>query len=100
MPEFLARSFIPVAFLMAKIIYGYTATDPVDLVRDVTCPILFIHGAVDDSVPLIDVQKLYHAGDNPSNRLWVIDGADHTRAYKTSPSNYVDKVTSFFESLP
>lgn len=99
-PEFLVRSFIPGVFLMAKIIYGYTAANPVDRVRDVTCPIFFIHGAIDRSVPLTDVQKLYHAGSNLSNRLWVVAGADHTQAYRTNPTGYVEKVTSFFGSLP
>jgi len=99
-PQFIARSFTPGIFLMAKIIYGYKAVSPVDRVVDVTCPILFIHGKVDGSVPVTDVQQLYQAGNNPSNRLWVVDGADHTQAYKTNPTSYVDKVRSFFGSLP
>lgn len=99
-PQFIARSFTPGVFLMAKIIYGYKAVSPVERAGDVTCPILFIHGKVDGSVPVTDVHKLYHAGNSPSNRLWVVDGADHCQTYKTNPTRYVDEITSFFGSLP
>lgn len=68
--------------------------------EDVDYAIFFIHVATDTSIPLSDVQKLYHAESKPLNKLWVIDGADHTQAYKTNPEDYIDKITSFFENPP
>jgi len=99
LPELLVRSFTPGTFLMAKLIYGYNRVNPVDKVADVQCPILFIHGEIDESIPLTDAYELYQAGNNPSNAIWVVPNAGHCEGYKTDSVGYVEKVTTFLEGL-
>lgn len=97
LPELLARFLAPGVCLMAKVIYGYEVVNPVDRVADVSCPVLFIHGELDDSVPVTDAYKLYQASSNPANCLWVVANAGHCEGYKTDPTGYIDRVAAFFE---
>ena len=96
-PEPIVRFFTPGMYLMAKIIYGYSKVNPVDIVSDVKCPILFIHGEADALIPVENAYELYQASGNPLDELWVIPGVEHCRAYKTDPVAYINRVTSFFE---
>ncbi|GAJ20464.1 unnamed protein product, partial [marine sediment metagenome] len=57
LPKLLVEFFTPGIFLMAKIIYGYEKVEPVDIVADISCPILFIHGEADDWIPVEDVYE-------------------------------------------
>jgi len=95
-PSFLAQAFWPGMVLMARIIYGYKVVNPVEVVGDISYPVLFIHGESDSFVPPAHARMLYEASTNPNNELWVVAGADHCQAYKTDPASYIDKVTSFF----
>lgn len=94
-PKLLIRFFTPGIFLMTKIIYGYEKVNPVNIVSDVKCPILFIYGEADDLIPINDAYKLYEASNNALNELWVVPGATHCQAYRTDPIGYIDRVASF-----
>ncbi|GAI68101.1 unnamed protein product [marine sediment metagenome] len=80
---------------MARIIYGYKRVDPVDIVAEASCPILFIHGEADDLIPVNNAYELYEASDNPSDQVWIVLGATHCQAYNTNPVGYIDEVISF-----
>ena len=107
--EFKERSSFPSFFLnpvlfMIKIMYGvdFKAVKPYEAVPEIAPrPILFIHGALDDFVPIDHAYRLYEASDNPADELWIVPGADHVRAYRTAPEEYISRVTAFFnEYLP
>ena len=95
LPESLVQFFKPGVFLMARIIYGYKRVDPVDIVAEASCPILFIHGEADDLIPVNNAYELYEASDNPSDQVWIVPGATHCQAYNTNPVGYIDEVISF-----
>ena len=97
-PEFLLNSFISGVALAVKAIYGYHAVNPIDVVAEVTCPIFFIHEEYDDLISLEDTYQLFKASDNPANMLWEISGARHSEAYKTYPSEYVERVANFLST--
>jgi fermentation-respiration switch protein FrsA (DUF1100 family) len=104
-PEFAARTKAPRALLrpilfMVKIMYGVDFTDikPVEHLADIAPrPILFIHGEDDGMMNAEHARRLQQASANPDNELWIVSGAEHTRAYKTSPEEYMEKVTGFFD---
>jgi pimeloyl-ACP methyl ester carboxylesterase len=95
-PQLLLDAFMPGLAVAAKTIYGYEEVNPIDVVAEVSCPILFIHEEYDELVSLEDVSQLLEASTNPANTLWEVNGAKHSQAYKTLPSEYVEKVDEFF----
>lgn len=103
-PEFAARTKAPSALLrpilfMVKLMYGvdFTNIKPVEHIEDIAPrPVLFIHGEADEMMKVDHAQRLYEASDNPDNELWLVPGAEHTRAYKTAPEEYMERVTAFF----
>ncbi len=95
-PKFMLDFFIPGVLFMAKIIYGYELVNPVDVVADVAGPILFIHEEHDKSISLEETHQLFAKPGNPSNELWQVSHAEHSQAYRTDPSTYIEKVSSFF----
>jgi pimeloyl-ACP methyl ester carboxylesterase len=97
-PQFLPNFFIPGLILATKTIYGYDEVNPIDVVAEITCPILFIHEEDDELVSLEDVSHLFQASTNPANMLWEVNGTKHSEAYKTHPSEYVERINTFFAS--
>lgn len=95
-PGVIVRAFLPGIFLMAGIVYGYDRIDPIDVVKDVKCPILFIHEEADDLTSLEDAYSLYETSGNPEDEFWVVPDAEHCQGYNTDPEAYIDSVTSFF----
>jgi fermentation-respiration switch protein FrsA (DUF1100 family) len=103
--EFKERSAFPSFFLdpmlfMIKIMYGvdFKAVKPCEAVPEIAPrPILFIHGGEDDFIPIEHAHRLYEASENPADTLWIVPGADHVRAYRTAPEEYISRVTAFFD---
>jgi fermentation-respiration switch protein FrsA (DUF1100 family) len=68
---------------------------PVDFIGAITPrPVLFIHGAMDDFVPLEQLQMLAQAA--PRAEIWMVDDATHVGAYAKDPQGYLDRVARFF----
>lgn len=95
LPKLVAKFLTPGTFLMASIIYGYEKVDPVDIVADIKCPILFIHGEADNLIPESDSYQLYEASDNPLDQVWIVPAATHCQAYNTDPIGYIARVKTF-----
>jgi pimeloyl-ACP methyl ester carboxylesterase len=94
-PEFLAWMFIPGCFLMTKLIYGYELVNPIDVVGDIQCPILFIHEELDEFTSLEETERLYNAATNPANEIWEVKDSDHSQAFLNYPEEYTGKISSF-----
>lgn len=97
-PGFLMK---PVLF-MINIMYGvdFTAVKPVESVPEIAPrPILFIHGEEDDLIPLDHAHRLYEASQNPDDTLWIVPGTGHVKAFTTSQTDYINKITAFFDSV-
>ena len=60
-------------------------------------PIFFIHGELDETVPLEHAYRLQEASQNPENQLWVVPQTGHVRSYQTHPHEYISRVTTFFD---
>jgi len=90
--------FFPGVLLMTRVMYGYQAVNPVDVVADVACPILFIHEEQDSGISVEAVYELFEASGNPSDELWVTPNVEHSQAYKTFPLWYIEMVANFFDT--
>jgi len=94
-PELFVRAISPGVFNMARLLHGYNAMSPKDRIRDVNCPILFIHGGDDEDIPPSNSQELYDARGNPQDSLWIVPNAGHTYSYKSDPAGYMSRVEEF-----
>jgi fermentation-respiration switch protein FrsA (DUF1100 family) len=105
-PEFSKRTrfprfFLPPLLFMVKIMYGvdFSAIKPVEVVAEIAPrPVFFIHGELDDTVPLEHAYRLQEAADNPNSQMWVVPETAHVRAYITQPEEYINRVTTFFDA--
>jgi uncharacterized protein len=97
-PEFLVDFYYPGLFIMVKTFYGSVPVDPINIIPDINCPILFIHEEKDDLNTSAETNQLLKASKNPVDEIWEISGALHSEGYKTYPTQYVDKIDSFLKT--
>jgi len=50
--------------------------DLLECITEIKCPILFIHGSLDDRVPLSEMEAYFAKANEPKEKV-VIEGADH-----------------------
>lgn len=79
--------------------YGYNDVSTLNEVAKTKVPILFVHGEIDDFVPVWMSEKNYEAC-NSEKELLIVKGADHaesyytdTEAYETAVKNMIAKYT-------
>jgi pimeloyl-ACP methyl ester carboxylesterase len=97
-PHWIVECVASGTFIAAKLIYGYEKINPIDVVADINCPVLFIHGEADNRIPASDSEKLCLASTDPRSEVWIVPGAEHCQGYNTSPL-YVDNVASFLRGV-
>ncbi len=97
-PAVFVDIFLPGVRLGAFAFYRYREVDPLQVVGDIKAPIFFIHEQNDDLTTLADTQLLLDASNNPANTLWEISAALHSEGYKTSPAEYISRVSDFFNT--
>jgi fermentation-respiration switch protein FrsA (DUF1100 family) len=64
-------------------------------------PVLLIHGSADQYVPPSDQDQLdlaARAAPNAQVDFWRVPGAGHAASYHTEPTQYVDRVVTFFSA--
>lgn len=97
-------AFAPSALTMARILYGVDLFDarPVDsIARIAPRPLLLIHGAADDYVPVSNFQQLVAAATTPATArvsTWLVPKTRHAQAFKNTGAVYVARVTAFFDA--
>lgn len=58
-------------------------------------PVFFVHGAVDDFVPCEMTKQNYEACVS-DKKLFMVEGAAHTRSYHSDPQKYMEELSAFF----
>ena len=76
--------------------YGYKDVNTLEEVAKTKVPILFIHGDIDDFVPVWMTEKNYEAC-NSEKELLLVKGADHAEAYYTDTQAYENAVKKMIE---
>ena len=89
----MSRLFLPGMMFMGRVMYGVdlSSVRPLDAVKGVDCPILFIHGAQDMMVDPSNSARLYKAAGGRKD-LWMVPEARHAQGYNSRPEEYVDRV--------
>ncbi len=93
---FLKYPFTSLTKLLAKLILKIDATkiSPEKAIKQITAPILLIHGEKDSQIPVENSYRLHKA--NPKTELWIIEEADHGEAHYLRKEEYEKKVLDFF----
>jgi uncharacterized protein len=100
MPGWLASFFTPGGAFFSHLIYGYHRIDPIDIIHDVKCPILFLHEEKDAFTTWGETERLYDNATNPAKSIWEASGATHSQGYVTHPEEYIEVVDGFLSRLP
>lgn len=94
----------PGGLLAASIVYGidYGQARPAAVIADLAPrPVLLIHGALDRLAPPSNADQLYAAASSAPGAqvtLWKVAGASHAQAFHTAGTEYVNRVTAFFDA--
>ena len=90
---------IDVANFFNRVISGYDFKDasPIDAVKNVSVPMIFIHGANDDFVPTHMVNELFEACSSGHKELLIVEGAAHAESYPTDSESYEKLINSYAE---
>jgi pimeloyl-ACP methyl ester carboxylesterase len=97
----LPQIFIPAVTSSGKVLYGIDVQSnrPARALSVIgERPVLLIHGEQDDFIPVSNAYLLQKAAaDNPNFSLWVVPGADHTRAYHEQPGEFIRRMLGFYD---
>lgn len=70
--------------------------DPERAIGRLRCPVLIIHGALDQSIPVAHARALYAAAHEPK-ALWIIPEASHVTGINQAEQEYTRRVLDFLE---
>lgn len=90
---------LPLANAVLKVRDGYTIREvsPIDCVKNINNPVLFIHSKDDDYI-LCDMTKaLYEAKEN-NKQLFIAEHGAHACSYNENRQEYEDAVDQFLET--
>jgi len=93
-----ARVLTPFLVLQLKPRLGIdkTALRPIDHVRQLNSPKLFIAGSYDLHTTIEESERLYETASEPKE-FWVIQGAKHVDLHHAAPTEYESRVLEFFQ---
>lgn len=92
-----ARALRPLLTIQLKLRMGISADDlrPIDHVKELSAPKLFIAGAEDRHTTLEESEQLFDAASGPKE-FWVVEGAGHTDLHAVNKQEYERHILDFF----
>jgi uncharacterized protein len=72
----------------------FESLNPADWARGVSCGVFLIHGKLDKRIPHTHSEEILERLDT-DKELWLVEGAGHTKAFSSSPAEYVRRVRDF-----
>lgn len=78
--------------------YRFDEVSTVDVLKNATLPILFIHGSEDDFVPVEMTRRNYEICASNKKELLIVDGASHAESFYKNPELYEKTVMEFMRS--
>ena len=81
-------------------VYGFDIkqADSIKMVKNTKVPILYIHGAEDELVPVQNAYNLFGATPQNLRELMIVDDATHARSYAVAGVLYEKKISDFLKS--
>lgn len=94
LPSFPIMNFVDV---VSKIQTGESVSNatPIDYVKNINVPTLFIHGTEDKLVPYFMMQELYDKCQAPVKEMMTVEGVGHASSKNANPDEYFNRIFSF-----
>lgn len=99
LPGWAARAFLPGGTFWSWAIYHYHRIDPVNVIPEIQCPVLFLHEQFDEFTTMAETQRMFHESANPASDIFEIPGAKHSEGFHVHPAEYVNDVDGFLKKL-
>jgi len=89
-----------VTLTIAKAMHGieFKNRNPADWAERVTCPVFLIHGKSDETIPYKQSEQILERLDT-YKELWLVERTGHTKAFSSSPAEYVRRVVDFLNGI-
>jgi uncharacterized protein len=89
-----------VTFATAKSMHEieFESRNPADWAHGVTCAVFLIHGKSDKRIPHKHSEEILERLET-DKELWLVEGAGHTKAFSSSPAEYVRRVRDFLHRI-
>jgi fermentation-respiration switch protein FrsA (DUF1100 family) len=72
----------------------HTRMDSIGKIKGIGCPKLFVHGSIDELVPLEMGKRLYSAAGGPKE-FYEVEGAGHNDVFEAGGKAYLDRLRGF-----
>ena len=84
--------------MWCKIILGFDfkKVSTLEAMKDVKCPVLFVHGGNDKIVPKEMAEELFEACGSENKRLEIFDEAEHSASFYVDKERYLALLDEFF----
>jgi abhydrolase domain-containing protein 17 len=79
-------------------IYPFDKFKSIDKIKNVTCPVLLIHGKKDSVISFWHGEKLFEAANEPKENYWI-DAANHNDVPDVGGKNYFTTIKNFSDKL-
>lgn len=91
--------FLILASAASKLITGMTfnQVSPLRVIKNISIPVLFIHGANDAFIEPRMAQEMYDQKTKGARSIYFAEGADHAESYSSNPQEYARVVTQFLK---
>lgn len=88
-------SFVSAFRVMTKYkIFPFDKFQNLDKIKQVKCPVLFIHGKQDEIIPFWHGEMLFANANEPKFSFWI-DEANHNNVFAKSKENYLQAIKKF-----
>ena len=92
-------SFVSAFRVMTKYsIFPFDKFQSIDKIKQVKCPVLFIHGKKDGLIPFWHGEKLFAEANEPKYSLWI-ENANHNDVFAISKNEYLRAIQDFSAKL-
>ncbi|MFH1461538.1 MAG: alpha/beta fold hydrolase [bacterium] len=93
--------FVPI---LIKVVNFVTNSDivsfsPLQSIKTVKQPVLFIHSCIDDIVNPSDTLEMYAKSSNENSKLWIAPVCRHARLHRKYPEIYQKKIRKFLNKI-
>jgi hypothetical protein len=93
-------TFVTAFRVLTKIpIFPFDKFRNIKKIKNVKCPVLFVHGRKDGLIPFWHAEKLFAAANEPKFSFWI-DEADHNDVSSVGAESYLRKIRDFADNLP
>ena len=76
--------------------FSYNEMSPIEAIKEVERPILFIHGLLDDYIPYSHSQEMYEL-KRGAKALYLVPGARHAMSIVVNRAAYLNQINSFLD---